>query len=59
MEPATVADECDGHYKSKNITVHGKPIVKQKGPKLVYSAEQRNALEMLNKVCTGQEPIEK
>ena len=48
MEPATVADECDGNFKTKNITVHGNAtIVKQRGPKLVYSAEQRKALEMM------------
>ena len=40
MEPATAADVCDGNFKSKNITVHGNTtIVKQTGPKLVYSAE--------------------
>ena len=39
---------CDGNLKSKNITVHGNAtIVKQTGLKLVYSAEQRKALEMM------------
>ena len=48
MEPVTAADVCDGNFKSKNITVHRNAIIiKQKGPKLVYSAEQRKALEML------------
>ena len=42
MEGST--DECDGNYKSKNITVDGKAtIMKQKGQKLVYSAKQRKA----------------
>ena len=54
MEAST--DECDGNYKSKNITVHGNAtIVKQKGPQLVYSAEQRKAFEILAEVCTGRE----
>ena len=48
MEPATAADACDGSIKSKNITVHGNvTIVKQTGPKVVYSAEQWKALEMM------------
>ena len=48
MEPATVADEHEGNFKSKNITVRGNAtIVKQRGPKLVCSAEQRKALEMV------------
>ena len=47
MEPATTTDVCDGMFKSKNITVHGNvTIVKQTGPKLVYSVEQRKALEL-------------
>ena len=45
MEPATAAD---GNFKCKNITVHGnETIIKQTGPKLVYSAEQRKALELI------------
>ena len=45
MEPATATDVCDGNFKSKNITVHGNAtIIKQAGPKLVYSAGQRKAL---------------
>ena len=33
---------------SKNIIAHGNAtIVKQTGPKLVYSVEQRKALEMM------------
>ena len=37
-------DECDGNYKSKNITVYGNAtIVKQKG----LSAEQLKVLEMM------------
>ena len=48
MEPATAADVCDGNFKSKTITVHGNAtIVKQTGPKLVYSAEQWKGLEMM------------
>ena len=48
MEPATVTDMCDGNFKSKNITVHGYArVIKQTGPKLVYSSEQRKALEMI------------
>ena len=48
MEPATAADVCDGNFKSKNITVHGNAtIVRQTGPKIVYSAEPRKALEMM------------
>ena len=48
MEPATVADECDGNFKSKNITLHGNAtIVKQTGPKLLYITEQRKVLEMM------------
>ena len=37
MEPATDTDVCDG-----NAT-----IIKQTGPKIVYSAEQRKSLEMM------------
>ena len=48
MEPATATDVCDGVFKSKNITVHGNAtIVKQTGPKLVYSVEQRKALGLM------------
>ena len=48
MESATVVDECGGNFKSKNITADGNvTIVKQTGPRLVYSAEQQKALEML------------
>ena len=48
MEPATATDVWDGMFKSKNITVHGNAtIVKQTGPKLVYSVEQRKALELM------------
>ena len=48
MEPATATDVCDGRFKSKNITVHGNAtIIEQKGPKLVYSVEQRKALELM------------
>ena len=48
MEPATATDGCDGMFKSKNITVHGNAtIVKQTGPKVVYSVEQRKALELM------------
>ena len=35
-------------FKSKNITVHGNAtIIKQTCPKLVYSVEQRKALELM------------
>ena len=48
MEPATATDVCDGNFKGKNITVHGNAtIIKQTGPKLVYSGEQRKALELM------------
>ena len=48
MEPATATDVCDEMFKTKNITVHGNAtIVKQTGPKLVYSVEQRKALELM------------
>ena len=48
MEPATATDVCDGIFKSKNITVHRNvTIIEQKGPKLVYSVEQRKALELM------------
>ena len=48
MEPATATDVCDGIFKSKNITVDGNaPIIYQKGPKLVYSLDQRKALELM------------
>ena len=48
MGLATAVDVCDGNFKSKNIRVHGNAtIVKQTGPKLVYSAEQQKALEMM------------
>ena len=48
MEPATATDVCDGMFKSKNITVHGNAIiVKQTGPKLVYSVEHRKSLELM------------
>ena len=48
MEPATAIYVCDGNFKSKNITVHGNTtIIKQTGPKLVYSVEQRKALELM------------
>ena len=45
MEGSTAtADECDGNYKSKNITVFGNAtIVEQKG----LSAEQRKAMETI------------
>ena len=47
METSTTADECDGNYKSKNITVYGNAtIVKQKG----LSVEQRKALETMTVV---------
>ena len=39
---------CDGIFKSKNITVHGNAtIIEQTGPQLVYSVEQRKALELM------------
>ena len=48
MEPTTTTDVCDGNFKSKNIRVHGNAtIIKQTGPKLVYSAEQRKTLELM------------
>ena len=48
MEPASATDVCDGFFKSKNITVHGNAtIIKQTGPKRVYSVEQRKALELM------------
>ena len=48
MEPATATDVCDGIFKSKNITVHGNAaIIEQKGPKLVYSVEQRKAVKFM------------
>ena len=48
MEPATATDVCGEMVKSKNITVHGNAtIVKQTAPKLVYSVEQRKALELM------------
>ena len=51
MEPATATDVCDGIFKSKIITVHGNAtIIEQKGPKLVYSVEQRKALELMTTV---------
>ena len=38
----------DGNFKSKNITVLGNAtIIKQTGPKRVYSVEQRKALELM------------
>ena len=40
MEPATTTDVCDGIFK--NITVHGNATMK-----LVYSVEQRKALELM------------
>ena len=47
MEPENAIDVCDEMFKSKNITVHGNAtIVKQNGPKLVYSVAQRTALEL-------------
>ena len=46
MEPATVDNECDGNFKSKNNTVQGNAI-KQTGPKLVRSPEQRKVLEIM------------
>ena len=48
MEPATATDVCDGMFEDKTNTVHGNAtIVKQSGPKLVYSVEQRKALELM------------
>ena len=48
MEPATAIDVCDGMFKSKIITVYGNAfIIKQTGPKLVHSVEQRKALELM------------
>ena len=48
MEPTTATDVYDGIFKSKNITVHGNAtIIEQTGPKLVYSVEQRQALELI------------
>ena len=48
MEPATATDVCDAIFKSKNITVHGNAtIIEHTGPKLVYSVEQRKALELI------------
>ena len=48
MEPVTATDVCDALFESKNITVHGNAsIVEQRGPKLVYSVEQRKALELM------------
>ena len=48
MEPATATDVCDGNFKSKNITVQGNAtIIKQAGPNLVYSVEQRKALGLM------------
>ena len=48
MELATATDVCDGIFKSKNITVHGNAtITEQTCPKLVYSVEQRKALELM------------
>ena len=42
MEPA------NGNFNIKTITVHGNAtIIKQTGQKLVYSVEQRKALEMM------------
>ena len=40
MEPPTATDVCDA--KSKNVTTHS-----TKGPELVYSVEQRKALELM------------
>ena len=46
MEAATATDVCDGLFK--NITVHGNAtIITQTGPKLVYSLQQRKALELM------------
>ena len=37
-----------GIFKSKSITVHeNATIIEQTGPKLVYSVEQRKALELM------------
>ena len=48
MEQATATDVCGGNFKSKIMTVRGNAtIIQQIGPKLVYSAEQRKALELL------------
>ena len=48
MEPATATYVCDGMFKSKSITVHGNAtIIEQKCLKLVYSVEQRKALELM------------
>ena len=48
MQPATATDVCDGNFISINFTVHGNAtIIKQTGPKLVYSDEQHKALEMM------------
>ena len=48
MEPATATNMCNGNFKSKNITVHGNAtIIKQTGPKLVYSVDQRKALALM------------
>ena len=39
---------CNGLFKSKNITIHGNAtIIDLKGQKLVYSVEQRKALELV------------
>ena len=38
---------CDGIIKSKIITVHGNATIIKTGPKLVYSVEQRKALELM------------
>ena len=50
-----IATNCDGNFKSKNITVHGNAtIIKQTGPKLVYSVEQWKSLELmaiLEEIC--------
>ena len=56
-EPVTATDVCDGIFKSKNITMHGNAtIIEQKGPKLVYSVEQRKALELMT-IVEGKCPI--
>ena len=48
MEPATTTDVCDGNFKSKIIAAHGNAtIIKQTGPKFVYSVEQRKTLELM------------
>ena len=48
MEPATATDLCDGNFKSKTFTVYGNAtFIKQTGPKLVYSVEQRKSLELM------------